>query len=99
MTQKKYKQALISWSIGGVFIGIVLIAIYIVALIIPDTITPQMAEKIGYGMIAIIILLVLIGMYLMAVSEAEKQELVIQHEVDSRVIVDLEKELKRIQNK
>lgn len=99
MTQTKYKKALISWSIMGVFVAIVLISIYIVALIIPDTITPNMAEKIGYGMIALIIILVLIGMYLMAVSEAEKQELVIQHEVDSRVIEDLEKELKRIEAK
>lgn len=96
MTQRKYKQALLTWSIGGIFVAIILISIYIVALIIPDVITPNTAEKIGYGMIAVIIVLVLIGMYLIAVSEAEKQELVIQHEVDKRKITDLETELKRI---
>jgi len=96
MTQRKYKQALLTWSIGGIFVAIILIAIYIVALIIPDVITPNMAEKIGYGMIAVIIVLVSIGMYLMAVSEAEKQELVIQHEVDKRKMADLETELARL---
>ena len=55
-----------------------------------------MAEKIGYGMIALIIVLVLIGMYLIAVSEAEKNELIIQRAVDKRIIDDLEAELKRI---
>lgn len=96
MTQNKYKKALLTWSIGGIFVAIVLISIYIVALIIPDTITPNMAEKIGYGMIALIIVLVLAGMYLMAVSEAEKQELVIRHEVDKNKIVELEAELERV---
>lgn len=99
MTQEKYKKALINWSIGGVFVAIVLISIYIVALIIPDTITAYMAEKIGYGMIALIIVLVLIGMYLIAVSEAEKNELIIQRAVDKRIIDDLEAELTRISNK
>ena len=99
MTQNKYKKALLTWSIGGIFVAIVLISIYIVALIIPDTITPNTAEKIGYGMIALIIVLVLAGMYLMAVSEAEKQELVIQHEVDKRKIDDLEVELDRLKKR
>ena len=94
--KEKYKKALVSWSIGGVFLGIVLIAIYIVALIVPDTISQNTAERIGYGMIAVIIALVLLGTFLIAINEAEKQELVIQHEVDKKIIVDLENRIKEI---
>ena len=89
----KIKKAFNDWIVRAVYLGIVLINIYLVALIIPDTITPIVAENIGYLLLAIVIILVLIGGFFISLANVEKRDLLIRQEVDARIITNLEKEL------
>ena len=87
------KKAFNDWIVRAIYLGVVLIAIYLVALIIPDTITPVVAENIGYLLLAVIIVLVLIGGFFISLANVEKRELLIRQVVDARVIKQLEDEL------
>ena len=95
----KIKKAFNDWIVRAVYLGIVLINIYLVALIIPDTITPIVAENIGYLLLAIVIILVLIGGFFISLANVEKRDLLIRQEVDARIITNLEKELTTLKSR
>ena len=99
MNKEIWKKALVGFLPICFIILIILCSIYLVALIVPDTIDQITAESIGYGVIAGIIVLSLLAILYIRYSDMQREELLIQHEVDNRTIERLEVELKRLQNK
>jgi len=95
----KIKKAFSNWIIRAIHIVILFLIAYIVALIIPDTITPIIAERIGYGILGLIIFLVLTTEFFISLNDEEKKALVIQGKVSKKIINKLEKELTELKNR
>ncbi len=97
MNKETWKKVLVGFFPICFIVINILLSIYLVMLIIPDTIDQITAERIGFGVFIAIVALSLLAILLMKFSDVEKEQLLVQHEVDKKIIDNLEAELRRLQ--
>ena len=94
----EYKKALFE-SIPYMFVmGVIGLGLYLNALIVQDTITLLEAQIIGYVLLTIMIGLEIFSLIMLKIFEIERRILKDDNEIKDKKIVELEKELVRIQN-
>ena len=99
MIKEIWRKTLVGFIPILFIILMILAALYLVALIVPDNISVGTAETIGYIVIAAIVIFALFAILYIKYSDMQRDELLVQHEVDKRKITELEEKLKEIKNR
>ena len=94
----EYKKALFESIPYMIVMGVIGLGLYLNALIVQDTITLLEAQIIGYVLLTIMIGLEIFSLIMLKIFEIERRILKDDNEIKDKKIVELEKELVRIQN-